>query len=94
MKLLFFTLLLVSMLLSSSFVADALAAQAPAPTAGPCNGMCNARCAKAGIPKRCLTYCCICYSKCKCVPSGTYGNKSECPCYRDMLNSKGKPKCP
>ncbi|KAL4367849.1 hypothetical protein GQ457_05G013610 [Hibiscus cannabinus] len=32
--------------------------------------------------------------ECKCVPSGTFGNKSECPCYRDKLNSKGHPKCP
>ncbi|KAF3503186.1 hypothetical protein F2Q69_00044229 [Brassica cretica] len=29
-----------------------------------------------------------------CVPSGTYGNRDECPCYRDMKNSKGQPKCP
>ncbi|KAF2582677.1 hypothetical protein F2Q68_00000802 [Brassica cretica] len=26
--------------------------------------------------------------------SCTYGNKDECPCYRDMKNSKGGPKCP
>ncbi|CAI0451859.1 unnamed protein product [Linum tenue] len=43
---------------------------------------------------RCLKYCGICCDKCQCVPSGTYGNKDECPCYRDMKNSKGKPKCP
>ncbi|KAL0431518.1 UNVERIFIED_CONTAM: Peamaclein [Sesamum radiatum] len=94
MKLLFFTLLFVSLLLSSSFLADATVAPAPAPVAGSCNAMCSARCAKAGIPKRCFKYCCVCCDKCKCVPSGTYGNKSECPCYRDMLNSKGTPKCP
>ncbi|CAI0451684.1 unnamed protein product [Linum tenue] len=43
---------------------------------------------------RCLKYCGICCDKCQCVPSGTYGNKHECPCYRDLKNSKGKPKCP
>ncbi|KAK1291412.1 Snakin-1 [Acorus calamus] len=36
----------------------------------------------------------VCHSKCKCVPSGTYGNKDECPCYRDRVNSKGQSKCP
>ncbi|PIM98103.1 hypothetical protein CDL12_08258 [Handroanthus impetiginosus] len=95
MKALFFTLLLVSLLLcSSSFLADATAATSPAPAPRTCNAMCSTRCAKSGIPKRCFKYCCICCKKCKCVPSGTYGNKSECPCYRDMVNSKGKPKCP
>ncbi|KAK9755507.1 hypothetical protein RND81_01G030400 [Saponaria officinalis] len=43
---------------------------------------------------RCLKYCNICCLKCNCVPSGTYGNKHECPCYRDLKNNKGKPKCP
>ncbi|KAH0705695.1 hypothetical protein KY285_010236 [Solanum tuberosum] len=33
-------------------------------------------------------------SECHCVPSGTSGNKDECPCYRDKKNSKGGPKCP
>ncbi|KAK3019984.1 hypothetical protein RJ639_003332, partial [Escallonia herrerae] len=36
----------------------------------------------------------ICCNKCGCVPSGTYGNKSECGWNKDMLNSKGKSKCP
>ncbi|GMN34986.1 hypothetical protein TIFTF001_005020 [Ficus carica] len=43
---------------------------------------------------RCLKYCNICCDKCHCVPSGTYGNKDECPCYRDLKNSKGTSKCP
>ncbi|XAR51333.1 hypothetical protein NMG60_11005934 [Bertholletia excelsa] len=60
----------------------------------PCDSKCNKRCEAAGVKDRCLTYCGICCQKCKCVPSGTVRNKSECPCYRDMLNSKGKPKCP
>uniref|UniRef100_A0A6N2L1G9 Uncharacterized protein n=1 Tax=Salix viminalis TaxID=40686 RepID=A0A6N2L1G9_SALVM len=61
---------------------------------GFCDSKCQARCSKAGNKDRCLKYCGICCEKCKCVPSGTYGNKNECPCYRDMKNSKGKPKCP
>ncbi|KAL5706984.1 hypothetical protein ACHQM5_025087 [Ranunculus cassubicifolius] len=52
------------------------------------------KCAKAGMRDRCLNYCGICCQECNCVPSGTYGNKDECPCYRDMKNSKGKDKCP
>ncbi|WZZ28699.1 hypothetical protein YC2023_012100 [Brassica napus] len=55
---------------------------------------CRGRCAKAGFQDRCLKYCGICCRQCKCVPSGTFGNKHQCPCYRDKLSSKGKPKCP
>nr|UYE91513.1 snakin 2 [Mentha longifolia] len=61
---------------------------------GYCSDNCKARCARAGVADRCLKYCGICCAKCKCVPAGTYGNKHQCPCYRDMVNSKGKPKCP
>uniref|UniRef100_A0A7N0TQ18 Snakin-1 n=1 Tax=Kalanchoe fedtschenkoi TaxID=63787 RepID=A0A7N0TQ18_KALFE len=63
-------------------------------SAGFCDSKCGVRCLKAGYKERCLKYCGICCGKCQCVPSGTYGNKDECPCYRDMKNSKGKPKCP
>ncbi|KAI3453912.1 hypothetical protein Pfo_010575 [Paulownia fortunei] len=59
-----------------------------------CNSKCGERCSKAGLKKRCLKYCGICCAACNCVPPGTYGNKDQCPCYRDMKNSKGKPKCP
>ncbi|KAH6793550.1 Gibberellin-regulated family protein [Perilla frutescens var. hirtella] len=59
-----------------------------------CGKNCKARCAQAGVLDRCLKYCGICCAKCKCVPSGTYGNKHQCPCYRDLRNSKGNPKCP
>ncbi|KAL3845550.1 hypothetical protein ACJIZ3_002953 [Penstemon smallii] len=55
---------------------------------------CAYRCSKAGRQDRCLKYCGICCEKCHCVPSGTYGNKDECPCYRDIKNSKGGSKCP
>ncbi|PIN18386.1 hypothetical protein CDL12_08943 [Handroanthus impetiginosus] len=96
MKLLFSILLLAFLLFSSCFLRDAAAdAAALAPGAtGSCSDLCNTRCGKAGIAKRCFNYCSICCSKCNCVPSGTYGNKAECPCYRDMLNPRGKPKCP
>ena len=59
-----------------------------------CNGSCGKRCALAGVKGRCLKYCGICCKECGCVPSGTYGNKGECPCYRDKKNAKGKSKCP
>ncbi|XP_044470563.1 peamaclein-like [Mangifera indica] len=105
MKVFLTSLLLVSLLLCSAHfqcgVADCQRA-APQPPVAPgpagsevfCNAKCEGRCAKAGEQKRCKKYCMICCSECKCVPSGTYGNKSECPCYGDKLNSKGKPKCP
>lgn len=59
-----------------------------------CSNKCSNRCAVAAVQDRCLKYCGICCEECKCVPSGTYGNKHECPCYRDKKNKKGKPKCP
>lgn len=61
-----------------------------------CEAKCKVRCAKAGMMDRCLHYCGMCCEECKCVPSGTYGNKDECPCYRDKVanNDKTKPKCP
>nr|GMC52686.1 peamaclein [Ipomoea batatas] len=59
-----------------------------------CDSKCAVRCSKSGRPDRCLKYCGICCEKCHCVPSGTFGHKDECPCYRDMKNSKGAPKCP
>ncbi|GKV04500.1 hypothetical protein SLEP1_g16653 [Rubroshorea leprosula] len=88
MKLAFVTFLLVSLVLSSSFF--------DLTTAGSsfCDTKCGERCAKAGEMDRCLKYCGICCEKCQCVPSGTYGNKDECPCYRDLKNSKGQSKCP
>ncbi|CAN1120560.1 Gibberellin-regulated protein 10 [Linum perenne] len=47
------------------------------------------------MQNRCLKYCGIYCEKCNyCIPSGSYGNKDEYPCYRDMKNSKGKPKFP
>ncbi|KAK6923998.1 Gibberellin regulated protein [Dillenia turbinata] len=94
MKLVVAILLLVSLILSSSLLQSCAAYTAPAPSSVDCGQKCATRCAKAGVKDRCLNYCGICCQKCQCVPSGTYGNKSECPCYQDMLNNKGKPKCP
>ncbi|CAK9187079.1 unnamed protein product [Ilex paraguariensis] len=87
-KLFFATLLLLALLLSTSFI------EATLDNSVFCGGRCKARCKKASVIDRCLKYCGICCQKCMCVPSGTYGNKHECPCYRDMRSSQGKPKCP
>ncbi|XP_050887642.1 peamaclein isoform X2 [Lathyrus oleraceus] len=89
MKPAFAALLLVCLILCSSmFEISALG------VGSFCSAKCRQRCSKAGRRDMCLNFCGICCSKCKCVPSGTYGNKHECPCYRDMRNSKGNPKCP
>ncbi|KAJ8541167.1 hypothetical protein K7X08_001983 [Anisodus acutangulus] len=88
MKLFLATLLLVTLVVSPSFIQTSIAGSSY------CNSKCQQRCSKAGLADRCLKYCGICCEVCKCVPSGTYGNKHECPCYRDKKNSKGKPKCP
>ncbi|QCD99011.1 peamaclein-like [Vigna unguiculata] len=89
MKLSFSAMLLLCLLLSSSFFFELSSAGS-----GFCASKCAQRCSKAGMKDRCMKFCGICCSKCKCVPSGTYGNKHECPCYRDLKNSKGKGKCP
>ncbi|KAE9447111.1 hypothetical protein RHMOL_Rhmol11G0233800 [Rhododendron molle] len=87
-KLLFATLLVFALLLSSSLLEPIMAQSLY------CAKKCEGRCARAGVKDRCMKYCGICCAECKCVPSGTYGNKHECPCYRDKVSSKGKPKCP
>ncbi|XP_057821059.2 gibberellin-regulated protein 8-like [Cryptomeria japonica] len=58
-----------------------------------CQDKCNFRCEYARL-KRCMKFCKDCCKMCSCVPSGHYGNKDECPCYRDRKNSKGTSKCP
>ncbi|KMT19138.1 hypothetical protein BVRB_1g015340 [Beta vulgaris subsp. vulgaris] len=87
MKIAFATLLVVTLVVST--LVDSTNAGSDF-----CDSKCNVRCSKAGYQDRCLKYCGICCEACQCVPSGTYGNKDECPCYRDKKNSKGKPKCP
>ncbi|CAF2129036.1 hypothetical protein BRARA_C04108 [Brassica rapa] len=95
------SLLLITSSLASATISGGGGAAAPAPEikVGPeldkwCGGKCVVRCKDAGMNDRCLKYCGICCKECKCVPSGTYGNKHECPCYRDKLSSKKTPKCP
>uniref|UniRef100_A0A2P2J210 Peamaclein-like n=1 Tax=Rhizophora mucronata TaxID=61149 RepID=A0A2P2J210_RHIMU len=79
---------LISFLVAFSFFEVTVAGS------GFCDSKCGVRCSKAGFQDRCLKYCGICCEKCNCVPSGTYGNKNECPCYKNLKNSKGKSKCP
>ncbi|XP_021714402.1 peamaclein-like [Chenopodium quinoa] len=95
MKLVFATLSIVFLVLASSLVHPCMAiSDAIKPNSSlDCDSKCGVRCSKSGHD-RCLTFCLKCCLKCNCVPSGTYGNKHECPCYRDMMNSKGNPKCP
>ncbi|KAF2614272.1 hypothetical protein F2Q70_00010506, partial [Brassica cretica] len=85
------SLLLITSSLASATISDegggGAAALAPEIKVGPeldkwCGGKCEVRCKDAGMNDRCLKYCGICCKECKCVPSGTYGNKHECPCYR------------
>ncbi|XP_010547967.1 PREDICTED: peamaclein [Tarenaya hassleriana] len=95
---------LLSLVLTLSLVEFASATYsggvyAPSPGGGGeverwCEDRCEVRCRVAGMHDRCLNYCGICCRDCKCVPSGTSGNKHECACYRDKLSSKGTPKCP
>ncbi|XP_021854020.1 gibberellin-regulated protein 12-like [Spinacia oleracea] len=59
-----------------------------------CPSACDYRCSKTHHRKPCLLYCNKCCVKCLCVPSGTYGNKEECPCYNNWKTQEGKPKCP
>ncbi|CAA6667908.1 unnamed protein product [Spirodela intermedia] len=59
-----------------------------------CAPRCAVRCSKTSHQKPCLFFCNKCCQKCLCVPSGTYGNKEECPCYNNWTTQEGKPKCP
>ncbi|XP_047342245.1 peamaclein-like [Impatiens glandulifera] len=90
--------LVISLIIASSLLIDQTAilvlADVDVDDHAFCDPKCDARCSKAGRKDRCLEYCGICCRDCHCVPSGTYGNKDECPCYRDKKNSKGQPKCP
>ncbi|KAL8494533.1 hypothetical protein ACS0TY_025372 [Phlomoides rotata] len=88
MKLLLATVLLIVIVLSSLLIDTTMADSID------CGKRCGERCSKAGVKDRCLKYCGICCKDCNCVPSGTYGNKQECPCYMEKKNSKGHSKCP
>ncbi|XP_019094859.1 PREDICTED: gibberellin-regulated protein 8-like isoform X2 [Camelina sativa] len=89
MKLIVIQFFIISLLLTSSFFEISSADSS-------CGGKCTVRCSKNDRQhEECIKDCNICCQKCNnCVPSGTYGNRDECPCYRDMKNSKGGSKCP
>lgn len=103
-KALYASFLLLALLLAISFQEATSAAvadngkegAAPIPDTFGCGKKCGTRCINVKArPERCLKYCNLCCNNCKgCVPSGQYGNKDECPCYRDMKSKVGKPKCP
>ncbi|CAN6990496.1 unnamed protein product [Brassica rapa subsp. trilocularis] len=59
-----------------------------------CPAACDVRCSATSHKSACLMYCNQCCKKCLCVPSGTYGNKQECPCYNNWKTQEGGPKCP
>ncbi|KAJ7535900.1 hypothetical protein O6H91_12G050300 [Diphasiastrum complanatum] len=59
-----------------------------------CPSACNVRCSQASKHKPCMKYCQLCCNKCLCVPPGYYGNKQYCPCYANLKNARGGPKCP
>lgn len=44
---------------------------------------------EVGLQKRYLKNCGICYAACNWVPSGTYWNKDESPCYRPKIKLHG-----
>nr|GEY35199.1 gibberellin regulated protein [Tanacetum cinerariifolium] len=100
MKLSFVVLLILAILFTSSIFESVNAISATStPVSTPskfgCDKKCELRCSRSGWLDRCLKYCGICCGKCNgCVPSGPLVSKSQCPCYRDMKNPKGKDKCP
>ncbi|WOL20284.1 gibberellin-regulated protein 6 [Canna indica] len=59
-----------------------------------CPSQCTRRCSKTQYHKPCMFFCQKCCMKCRCVPSGFYGNKGECPCYNNWKTKEGGPKCP
>ncbi|XP_021291630.1 gibberellin-regulated protein 12-like, partial [Herrania umbratica] len=59
-----------------------------------CPKACDVRCSKTHHRKPCLFFCDYCCKRCLCVPSGTYGNREECPCYNNIKTKEGKNKCP
>ncbi|KAB2615200.1 gibberellin-regulated protein 12-like [Pyrus ussuriensis x Pyrus communis] len=59
-----------------------------------CGAACDYRCSETSHKNPCIEFCRMCCQKCLCVPSGTYGNKKECPCYDNWKTKEGGPKCP
>ncbi|XP_010685206.2 peamaclein [Beta vulgaris subsp. vulgaris] len=97
------TLFLISIVLSCVFfeIADAAVSapasppiQAPPGVPAICVSKCAYRCSRN--PRNlCKKLCMSCCASCKgCVPSGPFGDKNQCPCYRDIKNNEGESKCP
>ncbi|XP_021291518.1 gibberellin-regulated protein 12-like [Herrania umbratica] len=59
-----------------------------------CEGACEVRCSATSHKKPCLYFCNYCCDRCLCVPSGTSGNREECPCYNNIKTKEGANKCP
>ncbi|KAG2303756.1 hypothetical protein Bca52824_032407 [Brassica carinata] len=59
-----------------------------------CPNACDFRCSATSHKEPCIFFCNYCCKKCLCVPSGTYGNRQECPCYDKIKTKEGGPKCP
>ncbi|KAF8018239.1 hypothetical protein BT93_H3205 [Corymbia citriodora subsp. variegata] len=59
-----------------------------------CSSACARRCSKSSRKNVCHRACKTCCARCHCVPPGTYGNKSACPCYARLKTHGNKPKCP
>ncbi|XP_038895055.1 snakin-2-like [Benincasa hispida] len=60
-----------------------------------CGWECKRRCGAHSRPNRCIRACGTCCSRCKCVPSGTSGNREMCgTCYTNMTTHGNKTKCP
>ncbi|KAL1805417.1 hypothetical protein ACET3Z_028485 [Daucus carota] len=59
-----------------------------------CSYACARRCRKSSRKNVCHRACKTCCARCHCVPPGTYGNKSVCPCYAKLKTHHHQPKCP
>ncbi|KAL8133231.1 gibberellin-regulated protein 9-like [Apium graveolens] len=59
-----------------------------------CSYACARRCRKSSRKNVCHRACKTCCARCHCVPPGTYGNKSVCPCYAKLKTHRHQPKCP
>ncbi|KAD0773935.1 hypothetical protein R6Q59_034696 [Mikania micrantha] len=96
MKLSFAVLLILALFFfTTAFAFSPTSAPTLSPSMFGCNKKCELRCSRSGYRDRCLKYCGICCNKCiGCVPSGPFASKDQCPCYRDMKNTKGTSKCP
>ncbi|EFJ19500.1 hypothetical protein SELMODRAFT_419248 [Selaginella moellendorffii] len=97
--LLVLAMLLVSQVQASSLVTGSKAVDVQKNKGGriqpqSCTNLCNYRCSQTQYHKPCIKYCNLCCQKCLCVPPGFYGNKQVCPCYNNMKNARGGPKCP